>query len=139
MASKTFQAYWGRKARGQYLNVVLNLDQLPDDVPTVTFWKEGTTAIETIQMPRIRAATRTFRLTKLLDTDYVDGHYVAVMRFEIASDIYCSTGYFEVQGGVGIAPNIAITEIDRTAGRAVVSQDDAGNMNLAYKPRKVLP
>jgi hypothetical protein len=133
------QFYWGRLARGQYLNVILNIDQLPDAIPTVTFWKEGTTAILTESMPRIKAATRTFRLTMLMDTDFVDGHYAAVMRFVIDGGIFCSIGYFEIVGGVGTAPNIAITEIDRAAGRAVVSQSADSNLSIGYKPRKLLP
>lgn len=136
---KQNQFYWGRHARGQYLNIILNLIELPDAVPTVTFWKEGTTAVETLSMPRIRAATRTFRLVKLLDTDYDDGHYAAVMRVDIGGDVYTNVAYFEVIGGTGDAPKIAVSEIDRAAGRGVVSQDNAGNMTLAYKPKKLLP
>lgn len=133
------QFYWGRLSRGQYVNIILNIKELPDAIPTVTIWKEGVTVIETLEMPRVRAATRTFRLTRLMDTGYDDGHYAAVMRFEVAGDTYVNIGYFEISGGIGVAPNIAISEIDRSAGRAVVSQTADSSINMAYKPKKLLP
>lgn len=133
------QFYWGRLSRGQYVNIILNIKELPDAIPTVTIWKDGVTVIETLDMPRIRAATRTFRLTRLMDTGYDDGHYAAVMRFEVGGDIYVNVGYFEISGGTGIAPVVGVSEIDRAAGRAVVSQDFDGNMSIGYKPKRLLP
>ena len=138
MASITFQSYLGKFSRGMYVNLILEIPQLPDLVPIVALWN-GSTLVEQIEMPRIKAASKVFRLTKLLDNQYTDGQYIAAMRFVIAGNTYCSVGYFQVIGGTGTAPNIAISEIDRAAGRAVVSQDNEGYIRLGYRPRKVLP
>jgi hypothetical protein len=138
MASITFQSYLGKFSRGKYVNLLLEIPQLPDLVPIVALWN-GSTLIDQIEMPRIKAASVVFRLTKLLDNQYTDGQYMAAMRFVIAGNTYCSVGYFQVVGGDGTAPNIAISEIDRAAGRAVVSQDNEGYIRLGYRPRKIIP
>lgn len=137
MALLTYQAYWGRFSRGQHINFILNINQLPELVPIVTIWRDGTSLVEQLNLPRIKAASRVFRLTRLIGNQYDDGKYMAAMRFVVAGNTYCSVGYFEVSGGTGNGPLIAISEIDRTAGRGVVSQDSSGYFRLGYKPKRV--
>lgn len=133
------QLFWGRFARGQHLNVILNIDQLPDDVPTVTYWLEGTTELLTESMPIIKSPNKTFFIRKLMDNNFDDGHYAAVMEYVLSGRRYAAIGYFQVQGGIGTAPITALMEIERGLGRAVVSASEDGSVSIGYKPRRMLP
>lgn len=128
--------YWGRFSRGQYVNVILNLPSLPDSPPVAKFWN-GTDLVLEELMPRIKAPTRTFRLVKMLDELFEDGQYTVVMKSLFSGSQRIHVGYFEVQGGTGSAPLISLMEIDRTLGRAVVSQAHDGEVMIGYKPKKV--
>lgn len=130
--------YWGRHSRGQYINVILNLPGLPDDVPVAKFWNGSDLVLE-VALPRIKAPTRTFRLIKLLDELFEDGQYTVVMESAFEGDQRVDIAYFEVQGGIGSSPFISLMEIDRSLGRAVVSQAHDGTVMIGYKPKKLIP
>jgi len=131
--------YWGKFSRGQYVNVVLNTEELPDDVPTVKYWLEGSTNVASEQIPYIKSPNKTFFTRLFLSDNFLDGSYVAVMQYELSSVQYVSLGYFQVQGGIGTSPIIAMMEIDRALGRAVVTQDDSGQALIGYRPKRLLP
>lgn len=133
------QTYWGRFSRGSHLNVSVNPDTLPDDVPVVTYWREGTTAVATEELHYVKGPSNSFLIRKLLTEDFLDGNYVAVMEYEVDSVELTAIGYFQVQGGIGEAPIISLTEITRTLGQAVVTQDEAGVVMIGYKPKRLLP
>lgn len=133
------QSYWGKFSRGQYLNVIINPDEVPDDVPVVKFWLEGSSLVEAQSIPIIKSPNNTFFFRKLIDGNYLDGNYCAVMRFTVALVDYTSIGYFQVQGGVGTAAISSMIEIDRTLGRGVVMFLDDGEIKIGYKPRLDLP
>jgi len=126
--------YLGKVARGQYFNITLTTTELPDATPTVTFWREGTDSIETLDMPYVKG--KTFSLRKLAGTSYDDGNYAAVIVYTIDAVDYTAISYFQVQGGDGYPPIVSVTEIDRSLGRAVVTQDEHGTMMIGYRPRR---
>jgi hypothetical protein len=129
--------YWGRLARGEYLQVQWQLLDQPDDVPTVDFWLDGTTNVLSIQLPVLDPTRNIFGYTQLLDGNFEDGQYGAVIRFTVGTVAYASVAYFEVMGGVGTAPVIGLLEIDRPLGRAIVSHEADGDVKLGYKPQIV--
>ena len=128
------QLYLGKVARGQYFNITLTTTELPDATPTVTFWREGTDSIETLDMPYVKG--KTFSLRKLAGTSYDDGNYAAVIVYTIDAVDYTAISYFQVQGGEGASPIVSVAEIDRSLGRAVVTQDEHGTMMIGYRPRR---
>lgn len=128
------QHYWGRFARGQTMNVLWNPESEPDDVATVDFWLEGTTIVKTIQIPILDDERPVFGYPYMISADFEDGNYAAVIRFTSTSASYCSIGYFEVRGGVPYAPVIGLLEIERTLGRAAVTQDRTGDILIGYHP-----
>ena len=128
------QLYLGKVARGQYFNLTLTTTELPDATPTVTFWREGSTSVETLTMPYIKG--KTFALRKMAGSSYTDGAYAAVMVYTIDAVNYTAISYFQVQGGDGSPPIVSVTEIDRSLGRAVVTQDEDGTMMIGYRPRR---
>ncbi len=129
--------YWGRFARGEYLNAMLSVPGDINEVPSIEFWLEGTSIIKTSALPTIDHANKTFGMPILLDDSFVDGHYCAVMGLRVtASGIdYASIALFDVVGGIGEAPIISLAEVDRSLGRAVISQDAEGLVRLGYNPR----
>lgn len=133
--SRQKQLYLGKFSRGQYFNVTLTTPELPDSTPTLTFWREGGTSIETLTMPYVKG--RTFAIRKMAGESFTDGVYAAVMVYTINAVDYTAISYLQVQGGEGGAPVVSITEIDRTLGRAVVTQDEDGTMMIGYRPRRI--
>lgn len=133
------QYYWGKFSRGQYVNVILQPDTDPADVPVVDYWYEGTSIVQSETMPYIRGTDTTFFYRKFLDSNFINGNYAAVMRFPIDSIDYVSIGYFQVQGGDEDAPVTSIIELDRGLGRAVVSVSSDGTAKMGYRPRILLP
>lgn len=128
------QLYLGKVARGQYFNITLTCTELPDGTPTVTFWRNGTDSVETLSMPYIKG--KTFFLRKLAGETYTDGTYAAVIVYTISAVEYTAISYFQVQGGEGASPIVSVAEIDRSLGRAVVTQDEHGTMMIGYRPRR---
>jgi hypothetical protein len=133
------QSYWGKFARGSHINILWANIELPDDVPVVTYWREGSVSIGTESLHFVKSPNRTFLIRKLLDESFTDGNYIAAIVYDVDSVQYTAFGYFQVQGGIGEAPIIALTEIDRPLGRAVVTQDELGNALIGYKPKRLLP
>lgn len=129
------QYYWGRFSRGQYLNIMWNPSETPDDVATVDFWLEGTTLKTSITLPVLDEERFVFGFPILLNGDFEDGNYAAVIRFSSGGVSYSSVAYFEARGGEAFPPVIAILEVDRTLGRGVVTQDAEGEMLIGYDPR----
>lgn len=127
--------YWGRFSRGQYLNVMWNPEEEPEGTATVDFWLEGTSIVKSIGLPALDDVYNTFGYSLLLDNDFEDGNYVAVIRFVSGVTAQCSLGYLSVMGGTGSPPIIGIMEIDRTLGRSVITQDADGRFMIGYQPQ----
>lgn len=128
------QFYWGKHARGQYLNILFEPLYIPDDIPVVKFWKEGTDLVRTMSLPVTDVEDVTFGQAILLDDDFEDGHYIAVAAFDVDHVPYCTVNYFEVIGGSFDAPITAISEISRPLGQAVVSFRGDGVAEMGYNP-----
>lgn len=128
--------YLGRFSRGQYVVLVCSSGLLPADVPVVDIWRNGAEMMREVELPRIKAPDKVFRLSILMDEDFTDGVYSAVCRMEVNGVQKVVNAIFEVVGGEGLSPLISVTEIDRALGRAIVSQSAAGTCKIGYKPRR---
>ena len=129
------QQYWGRFSRGQFLNVMWNPEYKPDGVAEIDFWHEATTIVKTITLPATDDVYTVFGQRMLLDNNFIDGNYVAVIRFSSGAVAQCSLGYLSVMGGTGSPPVIGVLEIDRTLGRSVITQDGDGRFMIGYQPQ----
>jgi hypothetical protein len=126
------QFYWGRHSRGQHLNIILEPLYIPDDIPNVKFWLEGTSTIRTVGLPVTDVDDVIFGQSILLDADFIDGHYVAVIDFTVDHAHYAVINYFEVAGGDPKAPVTSMIEITRPLGYAVVSLSIDGIGTVGY-------
>jgi len=126
--------YWGRFSRGQFLNIIWSPPELPDTIATVDFWLEGTTLVDSVLLPVLDEERPVFGYSMMLGTDFEDGNYVIVIRFSSGTIRQCTLSYMTVQGGIGSQPIISIIELNRTLGRAVVTQDGGGECLIGYQP-----
>lgn len=129
------QYYWGRFSRGQFLNVMWHPEEEPEGVATIEFWHEATTIVKTITLPSLDDVHISYGFNLLLDSKFIDGNYVAVIKFTSGVTDQCSLGYLSVMGGTGSPPVINILEIDRTLGRSVITQDSDGRFMIGYQPQ----
>jgi hypothetical protein len=136
--SRQSSQYWGKLQRGLLLNVMLQLDELPEDVPTVKFWNTAEIVVHEQKMPVIDKENMIFGYRQFLDDNFEDDHYVASILFQIGTERYATMNYFQVQGGTALPANISMLEIARPLGRAVISQDAGGTISMGYKPRRKL-
>lgn len=137
-AARQVSHYWGKFQRGTSVNVMLETDLLPDDVPTVTIWNTLKAIVVDEPLPCLDETNFSFGYRQFLNDPFADDNYVAVIRFKIKGIQFAVANYFQVQGGSGEAPIISMLEISRPLGRAVVTQQASGDVNLGYKPRRKL-
>jgi hypothetical protein len=126
------QFYWGRHARGQYLHVLFDPLYITDGIPVVKFWREGTTLMRTMSLPIMDVEDAVFGQAILIDDDFIDGHYVAVVVFDVDHSTYAVINYFEIVGGTAVAPVSAVSEIQRPLGQAVISFRLDGTATIGY-------
>lgn len=129
------EAWLGRYQRGSRVALTFVLSASPTACPVVEFWHEATTKIKTVSMPAHKAKRRLFAMSQYLDADFVDGHYVATIRYTISGVDWVHYRWFEVIGGDAAGSSIAITEMRRPLGHAVVMQREDGHISMGYNPR----
>lgn len=129
------QLYLGRFRRGQKLSITMFPSQLTDECPIVDFWLEGTDKITSVKLPLTNKRAPCFAVDVFLSSGFPDGHYVAVIRYEITGSPSQHYQYFQVTGGDAVGHVVGVHEIRRPLGRAVIMHRDDGNVAMAYKPR----
>lgn len=126
--------YLGRHRRGTKLSILLKTPSAPDATPIVGYYLNGITLVKTTRLPQKSA--NFFADDVFLDSDFEDGTYVAVIRYDIASVRQPQQfHYFEVRGGDATGHAIAIHEMRRPLGRAVVTVNEDGTAHIGYNPR----
>lgn len=133
MPDATTHAYIGSYRRGGRLPIHIRLITDPDECPTVDLWLNGTTLKKTFQLPR--RSGQNFSLWKFLDGDIIDGEYVAAIRYEHSAVQSTHYRYFKVSGGDPRGQVIGIQEIRRPLGRALVTINENGTVQIGYNPR----
>ncbi len=128
-------AWIGRYRRGERLPLAFATALTPGECPTVDFWHECTTKVKTIQLPSHDALHKLFAKNQFLDSSFVDGHYVATVRYTLIGAPNYSFRTFEVIGGDPSGAAIAITEMRRPLGRAIITQREDGRIAMGYNPR----
>ena len=129
--------FLGRFRLGQRINLFVIPPSPPDECPIVDVWLSGTSKKTTFQLPVKDRNIPLFSGKLFLNSSvtFPDGHYVATIRFTCAGALYQEYHYFEVIGGAAEGNVIAVTELRRPLGRAVIMQRDDGNVAMGYKPR----
>lgn len=127
--------YLGRYRRGERLPVMIASSSRPVGCPVVDFWHEGTTKVKTIQIPAHDVARMMFGANLFLGSEFVDGHYVATIRYTLSIGVTVHYRRFEVIGGGPEGNVISVTELRRPLGRAIISHREDGHISMGYNPR----
>jgi len=129
------EKFIGRFRRGQKVTISVIPTRLPIAVPEIDFWLEGTTKVKTVKLPVKNRALPLFSSNIFLDANFPDGHYVAVIKYQIGINQCVAYQYFDVVGGDSVGSVVGVTEIRRPLGKAIVTQRDDGNIAMGYRPR----
>lgn len=126
--------YIGRHRRGQRVSLLLWVPIEPDATPQVKVYGSSGTLVKTLRIPRKSA--NFFAIDHFLDDDYVDDVYVATIRYDVSTVRQPQQfRYFQVVGGSAKGCAIAIHELRRPLGRAVITLNENGTVNMGYNPR----
>jgi len=125
----------GRLRRGESLSLSIHTDELPDACPEVVFLLEGNTEIKTISLPLTDSANGIFTLSYFLGAEFVDGKYLAMIQYTINGITTYHVRYFEVTGGEPQGSVIAVTEIRRALGEAVIMHREDGYISMGYNAK----
>lgn len=122
----------GRYRRGQRIGLGVNAGE-PDAAPVADFWYHGLSKEASASLPKISDGM--FGLSQFLDSRFIDGQWVAIVRYEVASVPSYHYFHFEIKGGNPKGAVVAIHELRRPLGRAVVTITENGAANIGYNPR----
>lgn len=132
-------SYLGRYRRGQELSLLVTPSDLPTACPIVDYWLEGTTKVLAVQLPLVKGdgfiAGSLFAFQQYLGNAFLDGHYIATVRYIVGYQTTVHYRYFEVIGGSGAGHVINLHELRRPLGRAVVTHSQDGSVKIGYNPR----
>lgn len=128
-------AWIGRYRRGERLHLAFQLSSAPAAAPIAEFWLEATTKVKTATLPSREHTDTIFSGTIFLDENFVDGHYVAAVRYTVNTIPVYHYRNFEVVGGDPAGASIAIIEMRRALGSAVIMQREDGRISMGYNPR----
>lgn len=129
----TSSGFIGRFQRGGNLALTIIPADTPAACPIVDYWHLGTTKVLSVRMPP--ADDNVFALKQFIGPQFVDGTYVASVRYDVDGVRSQHFYYFEVIGGEPKGVVVGIHELRRPLGRAVVTLNENGTANIGYNPR----
>lgn len=105
----------------------------PDAAPVADFWYHGLSKEASASLPS--KGDGMFGLDQFLDSRFVDGQWIAIVRYTVASVPSYHYFHFEIKGGDPTGAVVAIHELRRPLGRAVITITENGSANIGYNPR----
>lgn len=129
----TSSGFIGRYQRGGTIAIQVTPADTPDACPIVDFWHLGNSERLTAQLPPVD--DNTFALKVFVGPQFIDGTYVASVRYDVDGIRSQHFYYFEVIGGEAKGVVVGIHELRRPLGRAVVTLNEDGTAKIGYNPR----
>lgn len=124
----------GRFRRGTEVPLAYAFSEVPDAAPTVRIYS-GVDLHEEFRLPLDDRTRATFATHHFLGQDYEDGRYTMAISWTVDSNPQYTVDYFDVLGGLGLPPVIAVAEQKRPLGRSAIRIDADGQARISYQAR----